>query len=412
MIRITRENIVPYLKEHMPDFDDSAPAAVSIVGEGCEEEDGDGYVNYIFRVRTDKCALVLKQALLLTRITQQEISLDRNRLEYDGMRIFHAIAPEYVPYLCFQDEENHIFVMEDVSDLKIVRFAFNKNEMFPKFGQQCGEYLARTEFYTSEYYLDRKDYRKLQYRFDNTELRQIMEDGMFLDRFDSDTDTSLGKPFADFADKMGADSRFQTELFKLRRSFMSHADALIHADFHTSNLFASKEKMKVIDMEFAFMGPFGYDPGYLAGNLISQYAAACFKEFPSEQERQEFKAYLLATLKSLIVSYIRTFTLCWEKDAKERYQGQQGLLTSIFEEVIRDAPGYAAMVNWFRASSGIPYPDFDVIQNEEARRNATVLSLFIDWDMMFGRYQYRNVDDWIEAILTVEKKYMLGIGRK
>lgn len=36
----------------MPDFDDSLPVQISMVGEGTEEEDGDGYVNYIYRVQT------------------------------------------------------------------------------------------------------------------------------------------------------------------------------------------------------------------------------------------------------------------------------------------------------------------------------------------------------------------------
>lgn len=103
-----------------------------------------------------------------------------------------------------------------------------------------------------------------------------MEDQMFLDCFGCDVDYSLGNNFADFASQFSKDSRYRTELYKLRRKFMSHADGLIHADLHTSNILASQDKMKIIDMEFAFMGPFGYDLGYLVGNLIFQYCAACF----------------------------------------------------------------------------------------------------------------------------------------
>ena len=50
-----------------------------------------------------------------------------------------------------------------------------------------------------------------------------------------------------------------------------------------------------------------------------------------------------------------------------------------------DMPGYASMVNWFRSVSEIPYPDFDVIENKDAKRNATVLSLMIDW----GNYVWK-----------------------
>ena len=31
MIKITKENIIPYLKEHLPDFDDSLPVNISMV---------------------------------------------------------------------------------------------------------------------------------------------------------------------------------------------------------------------------------------------------------------------------------------------------------------------------------------------------------------------------------------------
>lgn len=405
MLVISKENVIEYLKKHIPDFDTSVSIVVTQIGEGTEEEDGDGYVNYIFRIQSEKEAYVLKQGLPVARVSQLPIALCRNKLEYDSMRIRAAIVPEYTPFLKFHDEENHIFVMEDVSYLKISRFQFNKNVMFPDFGRQCGECMAKTEFYTSEYFLSREEYRKLQTKFDNTEMRKIMEDGMFLDLFGLDIDSSMGEEFKNFATLFSNDNRYITELFKLRRSFMSHADALIHADLHTSNIFVSEDEMKVIDMEFSFMGPFGYDLGYLTGNLISQYCAACFKPFATEAERREFKAYLLATIKNLFRVYFLTFTECWNKDVKKRYQGKDGLRRSIFDEVMLEAPGYASMVNWFRCAGDVGYPDFDVIINKEDKRHATTLSLLIDWQMMFQRYQYQTVDDLIDTILFAEESY-------
>ena len=99
MLTITKENIIPYLKEHMPDFDDSGSVTVSQVGDGTPEEDGDGYVNYIFRIHTDKGNYVLKQGRELARTGQDPIALYRNKLEYDSMRIRYAIVPEYTPFL-------------------------------------------------------------------------------------------------------------------------------------------------------------------------------------------------------------------------------------------------------------------------------------------------------------------------
>ncbi len=405
MITITKDNIIPYLKEHIPSFDDSVPVHVSMIGEGSEEEDGDGYVNHIFRVDNGKDSYVLKQGLSTARVSGETMDMMRNHLEYDVMRIRYSIVPEYTPYLVFLDEENHLFVMENVSDLKISRFQFNKNRIYEDYGRQCGECAAKSEFYTSEIYLDREAFRKLICRFDNTPMRKIMEDGMFLDMFDRPIDDQFGEGFEEFAERFSRDSRYVTELHKLRRSYMTHTDALIHADYHTSNILVSDDAMKVIDMEFSFIGPFGYDIGYLAGNLISQYCAACFKPFPSEEERKTFKAYLLATIKSMYYTYFLTFTDCWNKDCKPRYRDQNGLRRSILDEVMVDSVGYASMVNWFRSASNIPYPDFDAIEDKNARRCAVVLSLLIDWQIMFSRYQYQSAGDLIDTILYVERNF-------
>ena len=99
MLVITKDNIIEYIKEHMPEFDDSVPVRVSLVGEGSEEEDGDGYVNYIFRVQTEKEAYVLKQALDTARVAEGPMGVYRNKLDYESMRIRYAIVPEYIPKL-------------------------------------------------------------------------------------------------------------------------------------------------------------------------------------------------------------------------------------------------------------------------------------------------------------------------
>lgn len=412
MVKISKENIISYIKDHLPDFDDSVPVHISMIGEGTAEEDGDGYVNHIFRIQTGKEAYVLKQGLPVARVSQAPMDVNRIQLEYDCMKIRNTIIPEFTPSLMFYDDENNLFVMEDVSDLKISRFQFNKGVKFENYGRLCGECCAKNEFYTSEYYLSRQDFRDLAKRFENTPMRKIMEDGMFLDMFEYPVDNEFGEGFEEFAERFSNDSRYVTELFKLRRSYMSHQDALIHSDYHTSNILASDNAIKVIDMEFAFVGPFGYDIGYLTGNLISQYCAACFKPFASEAERKDFKAYLLATIKRMYYSYFITFTDCWNQDSKPRYRNQTGLRRSIQDDVMVDSVGYASMVNWFRSASTIPYPDFDVIEDPAAKRCAVTLSLLIDWQIMFQRYGYQSVDDLIDTILFVERHFYKMLKKK
>ena len=68
------------------------------------------------------------------------------------------------------------------------------------------------------------------------------------------------------------DPKVITERYKLRWLFITKGEALVHGDFHTSNVFIDQEEMKVIDMEYTFCGPMSYDLGYMESHLLSQYA--------------------------------------------------------------------------------------------------------------------------------------------
>ena len=152
VITLSKENITDYLKEKMPYLDFSRPLIISAIGEGSLEEDGDGYINYVFRVSDGKWKLILKQARADGRVADlHNMSMDRAALEYDYMKLGQVIVPEYLPKRYFYDDENLAYAVEDVSHLKIARFQLNKSIMFPKMAGQIGEYLAKIHFYTSEY---------------------------------------------------------------------------------------------------------------------------------------------------------------------------------------------------------------------------------------------------------------------
>ena len=100
---------------------------------------------------------------------------------------------------------------------------------------------------------------------------------------------------------------------------MSKGECLIHCDLHTSNIFASQTEAKVIDMEYAFFGPFAYDMGYFTANFIAQYAAAAFRPFETEEARKEFKAYCLFMIRETYVKYCEYFTQYCKEDSKVEY---------------------------------------------------------------------------------------------
>lgn len=409
MFIVTKENIIEYMREHLKDFDDSQSYTVSVMGEDPDADEGesDGHINYVFKVITPSRGYVLKQGLSDPRNlhAKTNVAAYRNETEADTMMILHSIVPEYIPRILFQDKENHIFIMEYLENLKAVRFQLIRENQIPDLGSQVGDFLARSSFYTSEFYLERARFRGLQSQFENTELRQIMEDGIFLNRFGTDLDQEAYHDWERFR-RITDDPACQTNRLSLRRTFMTHSDCLIHADFHTSNVFLSDKGLKMLDFEFSFMGPFGYDMGYFTGSLLAAYCAACFKKYPSEAERQQCKAYLLSTIKMLYESYNYSFITCWNNHAKPEYKGQTGFQEIVLREMLQDSVGYSAITNWCRTTDIWGLPEYKAIEDEEARKYAMAMAVLLDHELILHRKDFECVDDFIDNIIQFENTYM------
>ena len=413
MIILTKENITDYLKTKMPELDYSKPLIISAVGEGSAEDDGDGFLNFVFRVSDGNHKLIVKQGLTHGRSTEKDFSLptDRGRREFDSMKLRKSIVPNLLPDLYFCDDENFVFVTEDVSRLKIIRFQLNKGIMFPKFATQTAEYLAKTLFYTSEYYLDTKDFRELTVHFMNHRMRDIFDTNAFISK--KTAEQVFGQPFDPqyerFIKKLVFDPKVVLERYKLRHLFITKGEALVHGDFHTSNVFIDQEEMKVIDMEYTFCGPLSYDIGYMQSHLLSQYASAAFRPFESEEMRKTFQAYILATMRELYLSFCDQFIDCWNQDAKEIYQNIPQLQENFRKTILSEMTGFCGTSNMSRCSAPIGYPEYDIIKNPVQKHNATCLSMFLDNRIIQRHEEYKDIDEFINDIIAIEKIYKSNI---
>ena len=83
MLQITKENVVDYVKSRLDFFDIDGDITVSAVGEGSLEEDGDGFINFVYRVSDGTHHLIVKQSRVESR-SKGSYALDINRfkLEY------------------------------------------------------------------------------------------------------------------------------------------------------------------------------------------------------------------------------------------------------------------------------------------------------------------------------------------
>ena len=71
--------------------------------------------------------------------------------------------------------------------------------------------------------------------------------------------------------------------------------------------------------------------------------------------------------------------------------------------------GFCASSNIFRCAGNINYPEYDDLTDNQAKRNAVILSLLMDHHMILHRDEYKNVQEWIEDLLDMLKEFMVKI---
>ncbi|MGL6105211.1 phosphotransferase, partial [Romboutsia sp.] len=86
----------------------------------------------------------------------------------------------------------------------------------------------------------------------------------------------------------------------LRDKFMNYSQALIHGDLHSGSIFINEKGLKVIDPEFAFYGPIGYDVGNVIGNLFFAWA----NKYYTEGNNIDFINWISETIKDIIDLFI------------------------------------------------------------------------------------------------------------
>jgi 5-methylthioribose kinase len=87
---------------------------------------------------------------------------------------------------------------------------------------------------------------------------------------------------------------------------MTHAQALIHGDLHTGSVMINQTETYVIDPEFAFYGPMGFDVGAVIGNLFLNYASHEVRT-PDPDARADFRQYLTGTVIDVWKVFEREF---------------------------------------------------------------------------------------------------------
>jgi len=311
-------SLPPYLAEH--------PALSARLGGGPAawqvDEVGDGNLNLVFLVHGPAGGLCVKQALPYVRLVGESwpLPLDRALFEHEALVEHGRHAPGLTPAVYRFDPVMMLTVMELLEPHIIMRRGMIQGIRYPRVAADMAEYMARTLFFTSDLGMGGADKKARVALFcGNTALCGITEDLIFTEPYMVHDNNRWTSPqLDDLAAAFRADAPLKRAVSRLKCRFMGSAEALIHGDLHTGSIMVTQEDTRVIDPEFAFYGPMGFDTGAFVGNLLLNYFSQAGHATEAD-DRAAYKAWVLETVEAFWLGFAERFGALWAERPGDAY---------------------------------------------------------------------------------------------
>lgn len=320
-------------------------------------EVGDGNLNLVFIVKGAKGGVAVKQALPYVRLVGESWPLPLSRSHYEYLALMNQgrLAPGLVPTVLHHDEALALVVMELLEPHVIMRKGLIAGTCYPRFVEDITSFLAQTLFFTSDLAVSAAEKKEGLATFaGNHALCKITEDLIFTDPYRNAEQNRWTSPWLDrIAAAFREDLDAHVAISQLKFKFLSSPEALIHGDLHTGSIMVTDNETRVIDPEFAFYGPMGFDVGAVISNLIMAYLASAGHE-RSPGERHSFETWLLETIENVWIEFARKFLELWRSEGRgdaypvTLFMGAAGASRleaerqAYLERLFRDTVGFAA----------------------------------------------------------------------
>jgi 5-methylthioribose kinase len=370
-------------------------------------EVGDGNLNLVFIVKGAAGGVAVKQALPYVRLVGESWPLPLSRSHYEYLALTHQarLVPGLVPSVLHHNEGLALVVMELVEPHVIMRKGLIAGALYPNFVGDIAAFLARTLFFSSDLALPAARKKEGIAAFaGNHALCKITEDLIFTDPYRVAEQNRWTQPWLDAAAaEFREDLDVHTAVSRLKLKFLTAPEALIHGDLHTGSIMVTEDSTVVIDPEFAFYGPMGFDIGAVIANLLMAYLASAGHE-TTPGARRVFEAWLLATIESVWNEFSRQFLALWRTESHgdayppALFPGESGAVRleaerqAYMARLFADTVGFAA-AKIIRRILGLAHnADFELIEDARQRAICEARSLRLARAMMVETAAFPTIE--------------------
>jgi 5-methylthioribose kinase len=376
-------------------------------------EVGDGNLNLVFIVDGAVGSVCLKQALPYVRVAGPAWPMSPERAHFENA-YFRAVAPyvgRLIPSIYHYEPGLHCTVMERLYPHIILRQGLIAGRRYPNVARDIGEYVARACFFTSD--LACPFERKMDgiaLFAANKALLRITVDLIFAEPyFVAERNRHTSPQLDAVARDLRGDGPLKIAAARFGQKFLSEAQALVHGDLHSGSVMVTENDSRVIDPEFAFYGPIGFDLGAFFGNLLlswySQFGCAT-----AADDRAAHRAWILEQAKVFWATFRSRFLALWMEEAKgDAYPAAMFSMPadaaalasqrdSYVDALYNDMLGFAACKMIRRILGFAHVLDLDGIADANLRARCEAAALRMASSLLKFPEQFRSIDDVIDAV--------------
>jgi 5-methylthioribose kinase len=279
-----------------------------------------------------------------------------------------------------------------------MRYELCDHKIFPHVAGHLADFCARVYMNTTDMVVGAMEKKELVKRYTNVYPCEITERHVLTEPY-QDLDENGVCPENDaFMRKMIYENEeLHARVGVLKDRFQTKAQALIHGDLHTGSIFVTPERTCILDPEFAFYGPVGYDTGNVIANLIFAYANAGVT-MEDGSEKAIYIDWLLQTIEEFTDEFRKRAIAVLKENSTDLMMQSDLFFDLYLDDISLDAAGYAGteLIRRTVGSSGVR--DIAGIKNESAKARAEKICLDAGILFIMESERFRNGKDYTDAL--------------
>lgn len=376
-------------------------------------EVGDGNLNLVFLVEGPQGAVCVKQALPYVRVAGPDWPMPAERAFFENA-YFKAVAPHVgnlIPSIYHYDAELNCTIMERLAPHIILRHGLIAGRRYPHAARDIGEYVARACFFTSDFAhpFERKLERAALFAR-NHPLIRITVDLIFTEPYCEAPRNRHTSPELDAAAaKLRGNAALKARAAHFGRKFLTDAQALVHGDLHSGSVMVTPQDTRVIDPEFAFVGPIGFDLGAFFGNLLLSWYSQLGRATPQD-DREGYREWILEEIRVFWTTFRNRFLALWAEhpggdaypiaifsgpeDAAALHAARAAFVQSLFEDML----GFGACKMIRRILGFAHVLDLDGIADPAVRARSERAALALASTLLEHPQEFGSIEAVLDAV--------------